>query len=125
MVYLIDYMFKQMTSSGEKDVVLDKTRNLSQTIWALLVPQNKQYDVFYDIRAYIPYQQQLAELVPEIRKYCCYDDSVAWLSDLKNEIYRSSKIEHYRFLNSDSGEKLYLSIDNPNCRIHWSFKRKE
>ena len=106
-------MFKT-ASSGDND--------LSQKIWALLVPKDKQYDVFYDIRDYMSYQQELADMVPDIRKHCSYHD-VAWITELKNEIYRSSKIEHYRFLNSDSGEKLYLSIDNPNCRIHWSFKR--
>ena len=104
-------MFKT-ASSGDNDI-RDK-------IWALLVPKDKQYDVFYDIRDYMSYQQQLADMVPDIRKYCCYHD-VAWITDLKNSIYRSSKIEHYCFSSKESGEKLYLLIDNQKCRIYWSF----
>ena len=44
-------MYKAITSETPPET-REKKSELTQKIWALLVLQNKKYDVFYDIRAY-------------------------------------------------------------------------
>jgi len=123
-------------SNEEAQKIAEKQKEISEKIWKLLVPLNKTYDVFYDIRAYVPYQQELADMVPDIREYCTYETETntktnAWIIELKNTIYRNTKIEHYKFecLNEDKDKDkdndiLYLCIDNVKCRIYFSFAKK-
>ncbi len=120
------FMYKSIHSvqnSGEKDTIINKQHEISNKIKNLLIPHDKKYGVFYDIRNYVSYQQDLADLIPEIRKYCTYDDmdmDAGWLFDLKNVIYKNTKIEHYKFVYQK--EILYLCIHNVKCRIYISFQ---
>lgn len=111
-------MYKAITSETPPET-REKKSELTQKIWALLVLQNKKYDVFYDIRAYASKQQDLADMIPDIRKYCTYEEKADWLIELKNTIYRNNRIENYRFIKEN--ECLYLRIDNIKCRIYFSF----
>lgn len=117
-------MYKSIHSvqdSGERDAIINKQNEIANKIKNLLVPHDKKYDVFYDIRNYVPYQQDLADLIPEIRKYCIYDTMDAgWLLELKNATYKNTKIEHYKFIYNK--EILYLCIHNVKCRIYFSFQ---
>lgn len=114
-------MFKSMCLDDveHRTRIIEKKKEINDKIWSILVPHNKKYDIFYDIRSYVSHQQDLADLVPDIREYCTYEDSADWIIELKNTIYKNTRVEHYRFINKQ--ESLYLCIDNLKCRIFFSF----
>ena len=120
-------MFKPLSSvqdSGEREAILHKQRELTAQIWDFLIPTNKQYGVYYEIHSFHEdFQQEMADIVPDIRKYFRYDTCIEWITDMKNVIYRTSKKENYRFINRGSGESLYLAIDNIRCLMYWSFSQ--
>ncbi len=116
-------MFKRLCLDDDehRNRIIEKKKEICDKIWSILIPHNKKYDVFYDIRAYVSHQQDLADLVPDIREYYTYEDSVDWIIELKNAIYKNKRIEHYKFRSGD--ECLYLCIDNLKCRIFFSFSK--